>query len=573
MTPAESVIDLVLERVEQAPHHDSFLVRPTPESKWRPVSTRQFLDAVNHAAAHLIRAGVERGDRVLIWGATSYAWAIADFAVWRAGAIGVPVYPSASPDQVASIVADAEPALAVVDADLPQLAPENRSGLGSLPVITLTELARHNDATVEEIAELSRRSPSGADLATIVYTSGTTGEPRGVEITHANLVSQVRSVAGDYPGLVNDQARTVIFLPLAHILARALQVAAVASGMTVAHIADPTAAVAALGEVQPTFLVVAPRVLEKIAERVQLAADEKHLGKIFAAARKLAITRGRRLEFAQRLTVSERVRFALFDALFYRRIRTLLGGQITALMSGAAPLDPQLSWFFRGMGVPVVEGYGLTETTAPATGNRLDAVRAGSVGVALSGTSVRIAEPDDSGVGEVQVKGPGVTRGYRNQPPGTGFTDDGYLRTGDLGRLDADGFLTLTGRANDLIITSGGKNIMPIAWEQAVERSPEVEFAVMVGDRRPYPAALLFIGGNSDPATPYPTTSDRHLRRSLQHIVDAANRTVSKPEQVKRWVAVSASLSEATGELTATGKIRRDIVLTRAQHLIDELYR
>ncbi len=564
-----SAYDLLARRVATAPEHQAFL-RPSG-SGWAPVTTAEFSRQVDATAAELVRRGVDAGDPVLVMAATSYEWAVTDFAVWRCGAVTVPVYPTASPAQVATIVAATGARVGVVDDD-------RRT---RLTVAGITELGFADldapEPSPGEVRELGRRSQglSGADVASIVFTSGSTGEPRGVEITHTNLVSQAWNVEAAYPSLIHDRATTVIFLPLAHILARGLQVAAVSAGMSVAHVGDPARAVAALAEVRPSFLVVAPRVLDKILERVRATAAEKHLAAVFTAAERVAVRRGRLLEATDAghrapWTLWDRLTYAASDKAFFARIRELLGDRLECLLSGSAPLSPTTGLFFRGIGIPVVEGYGLTETTAPATGNLPGAIRSGSVGVPIPGTTVRVA--DD---GEVQVKGPGVCRGYLGEPEGSGFTPDGFLRTGDLGRLDAEGHLWLTGRAKDVVVTSSGKNIAPAGWERLIEGYGPVEHAVVVGDQRPYAAALLFVadvGPDQARAWSEAIVDDPVRLAVLQKAVDAANATVSRAEQVKRWLALRVPLTEDAGLLTPTGKVRRATVMSRAGELIDRLY-
>ena len=563
--PSLSAYDLLARRVSVAPDHPAFL-RPSPAG-WMAVSSVEFGRDVDAAAATLLRRGIGPGEPVLLMSATSYQWAVWDFAVWRCGAVGVPVYPTASAGQVSDILARTGARVGIVDG-------ERRGRLAVAGVDEVDAGLPGTAATAAELAELAERSERlrGADVATIVFTSGSGGEPRGVEILHCNLVSQALNVQAAYSGLITDRATTLIFLPLAHILARGLQVAALAAGMTIAHVGDPTRAVPTLAEVRPTFLVVAPRVLEKILERVRATAAEAHLGGVFAAAERVAIRRGRMLEAtdAERREpwgVADRVGFAASDRLFFARIRRLLGGRLDCLLSGSAPLAAETSLFFRGIGIPVIEGYGLTETTAPATGNLPGRIRSGSVGTPVPGTTIRIAAD-----GEVQVRGPGVCAGYLGERPGAGFTEDGFLRTGDLGRLDEDGFLWLTGRAKDILITASGKNIAPAGWERLVEQDPAVEHAVMVGDRRPYAAALLFVGGSE--ATPWAGSlvEDARQLAALQRAVDAANATVSRAEQVKRWLALRVRLSEDAGLLTPTGKVRRAHVVQQAADLIERLY-
>jgi len=382
---------------------------------------------------------------------------------------------------------------------------------------------------------------------------------------------------------------TVIFLPLSHILARALQLLAVTVGMRVAHLSDPTQVVPTLSEIRPTFMVVVPRVLQKIQGAALAKAEEKRLGRVFRAAIATAITWGRYLEDrdeggSARPPVLLRARHALFDRLFYAKLRGLMGGQVEYLLSGAAPLEAHLSLFFRGIGIPVVEGYGLTETTAPCTGNRPGAIRSGTVGIPIPGTTIRIA-PD----GEVLVKGVGVTPGYRNPADNEGAFVDGFFRTGDLGSLDEKGRLTLSGRVKEIIVTSSGKNVVPAPWENVVEADPMVAYAVMVGEGKPFPAALILMAREElaawaerhgrpalaalakDPHAR--TVDDPGVMAAIGAVVARANQAVSRAEQVRKFRVLLADIREETGHLTPTLKLKRDAFLRDFHDFVEDLYR
>lgn len=467
---------------------------------------------------------------------------------------------------------------------------------GPVPVWTLApgprgldELRSGGHAVADKDLEARRAAVAVEDTATVVYTSGTTGAPRGVRITHGNLVGVVRNVQATYAEIINDRASTVLFLPLAHVLARGLQLVAIAAGMRTAHLADPRAVVATLPELQPTFLVVAPRVLQRIRAAVAQRAERAHLGRLYAAADRTALAWGAHLERRQddpgaRPPLGLRVRHRLFDRLFYSRIRALLGGRMTYLLSGAASLGAELALYFRGVGVPVIEGYGLTETTAPATGQVPGDLRAGTVGIPIPGTAVRIAED-----GEIQVRGIGVTPGYTDaHDDAAAFTADGWFRTGDVGRLDERDHLTVLGRLKDTIVTSSGKNIEPGPWETTVGAHPLVAHAVMVGTDQPYAGALLLlerdelqtwaeqhdrqglIDALDSPVTlPGVAIDDDELRAALQPTVDAANASVSRAEQARRFQLVLADLGDCT---TPSLKLRRSAYLASAAGLVEELY-
>lgn len=590
--------DLLLARERTAPQHLAFDV-PAGDD-WRGVTTSAFADHVRATARGLIAAGVARGDAVVVMSPTRYEWTVVDLAGWWAGAVVVPIYDTASPTQVAQVLHDSRPRVVVVSGtDERTVVEEALAGSDSLTAPTIwtidpgpadLDALRALGTDVQDAELEERRAAVGPeDVATIVYTSGTTAAPRGVRITHGNLVAVVRNVQAAYGEVIHDRASTVIFLPLAHVLARGLQLVAIAAGMRVAHLADPKAVVATLPRLRPTFLVVAPRVLQRIRAAVAAKAVKAHLGRVYADADATAVRWGAHLERQQddpaaRPAVGLRLKHALYDRLFYRRIRDLLGGRIGYLLSGAATLGAELALYFRGVGVPVIEGYGLTETTAPATGQLPGDLRAGTVGVPIPGTAVRIG--DD---GEIQVRGVGVVPGYTDPADDVAaFTADGWFRTGDLGVLDDRGHLTVVGRLKDTIVTASGKNIEPAPWEAAVGAHPLVAHAVMVGTDRPYAGALLLLereelrgwaeaheraellaAAATAPGGAGTVLDDSALHQLLQAAVEAANAARSRAEAVKQFRAVLIDLDEYT---TPSLKLRRTAFLDAAGPLVDEVY-
>lgn len=600
-----NVTDLLIRRAAEAPVHIAFeVVGSNPSEPWRQVTTRAYLEEVSQLAKGMMAAGVAAGDAVAIMAPTRYEWAVADLAAWFAGAVVVPIYETSSPSQVDAIVADAEIVLAIggtlahatlLRAALAASASKADSGARSIGVWTMDAAAGDTSGTLTELVALGksitdteldhrRLLASPSDPATIVYTSGTTGDPKGAVLTHQNFLGQVLNIAAAYKEIVNENGNTVIFLPLAHVLARGLQLICLASGMRIAHLADPSTVVATLGTLRPTFLVVVPRVLQKIQAAAAGKAEAKGLSKVWAKAHGTAVEWGRRAEQAdagiRQQNLGLRVRQALFDAVFFRKLRAVMGGQVSYILSGGATLDPELSLFFRGIGVPVIEGYGLTETTAPLTGNLPGSILSGTVGRPLPGLTVRISDE-----GEVLAQGIGVFSGYRNPDHNTGAFVDGFFRTGDLGRLDDHGRLVLEGRIKDIIVTSTGKTIVPTRWESAVEASPLVSHAVMVGEGKPYLSALLVLDTDetriwatarglsipSEPATDLRDVTDPRLREHLQTIVTAANGLVSRSEQVRRFSLVFADLEDRE-LVTPTMKLKRRVVLNRASTALDSLY-
>ncbi|MEO6943839.1 MAG: AMP-binding protein, partial [Lacisediminihabitans sp.] len=503
-----NVTELLTRRAAEAPLHIVFEV-PSASGNlaepWRSVTTQEFLTEVSSLAKGFIAAGVNDGDAIAIMSATRYAWAVVDLAAWFAGAVVVPIYDTSSPTQVAAIVRDANVKLAVGGSAeqvrvLRQAIEE--TGVSALGVWamdveavtgTIGDLAGRSDEITDDDLE-RRRTAAGPDSpATIVYTSGTTGEPKGVVLTHRNFLGQVLNIAAAYGEVVYPSGNTIIFLPLAHVLARGLQLICLASGMRIAHLSDPADVVATLGVLKPTFLVVVPRVLQKVQAAAAQKASDAHLSRVWRAARSTAIRWGMYCEDkdagdADRPAAGLRARHAVFDRLFFRRLRAIVGGRIDYILSGGATLDAELSLFFRGAGVPIIEGYGLTETTAPFTGNLPGSIWSGTVGRPLPGLTVRISD-----AGEVLARGIGVFEGYRNPKHNLGAFVDGFFRTGDLGHLDEQGRLILRGRLKDVIVTSNGKTIVPTVWGNAVASDPLVSHAVMVGEGRPYLSALLVL--------------------------------------------------------------------------------
>lgn len=599
-----NVTELLKRRAEDAPHHVAFEV---PEESgdlsapWQPISTQDFLAEVSQLAKGFIAAGVKVGDAVAIMSETRYEWAVVDLAAWFAGAVVVPVYDTASPAQVAAIIRDADVQIAVGGSPdqtdvLRQAVRE--TDMDVLGVWAMSSGTRDlNDPTIKDLAaratEVSddeleqRRLAAGPDSpATIVYTSGTTGDPKGVVLTHRNFIGQVLNIAAAYGDVVHPGGNTIIFLPLAHVLARGLQLICIASGMRIAHLADPTKVVSTLKVLTPTFLVVVPRVLQKVQEAASQKAADMGLSALWRAACLTAIEWGKQCEeidsgSAELPSLGLRIRHSVFDRLFFRKLRAVLGGRVDYILSGGATLDADLSLFFRGIGVPVIEGYGLTETTAPLTGNLPGSIRSGTVGAPLPGLSVRIS--DD---GEVLARGIGVFEGYRDPKHNIGAFVDGYFRTGDLGVLDTDGRLTLNGRLKDVIVTANGKTVVPTVWENAVAAHPLISDAVMIGEGRPYLSAILLLdpevitawaGTAGVKSQIFDTTSfdeikDSRLLEELQCAVDTANALVARSEQVRRFAPVAATPGDNT-LTTPTMKIKRRIVLERGAHVVDNLYR
>ena len=611
-----NVTDLLQRRLDVAPDHVAFEVREPGtalDQPWLPVTTAEFAEQVTRVAKGLLAHGVQAGDAALIMAPTQYLWAVVDLAAATAGAVVVPVYDTAAHSQLTAVLADARPVAAfvgddVLDARLRAAAAEAGVSLrtwalrsesdangteahatadSTTQAAPLSHLIEQGKAIADAELEQRRTTATLDDIATIVYTSGTTGDPKGAQITHRNLVGQVLNTAEAYTEVVHDRGNTILFLPLTHVLGRALQLICIANGMRVAHLADPKEVVQALSVLRPTFLVVVPRVLEKIQAAAGKAAHEKRLDSVWRSAVRTAEAWGEAMEVQDRDLHARpglllRARRAVFDRVFFGRLRALMGGRIDYLLSGAATLRPELAQFFRGIGVPIIEGYGLTETTAPLTGGRPGALVAGSVGTPLPGNEVRI-----SAEGEVLARGVGVFAGYRNPEHTASAFVDGYFRTGDLGELGSDGALTLRGRMGQTIVTSTGRTVAPERWERAVEHHALVAHAVLVGTDRPYLTGLVVLDTEAvqawcDEHDRQPPTqlaaagldvvTDDRLRAEIAEAIAPANAAVSPGERVQTWSLLVIGERSAADFVTPTMKLKRSALLDAAAPMIDALY-
>ncbi len=580
---APNLVDMLHATVQAAPTRALFARRSA--SGFQDVAAQDFAGAVRALAKGFIAAGVAAGDRVGIMSKTRYEWTLVDFALWAAGAVSVPIYETSSPAQVAWILGDSEAVGCVVESrghatrltgvrdGLPALREVWQIEDGSLDVLA----AGGGDVPDSELE--SRRAALTPDsLATLIYTSGTTGRPKGCMLTHGNFLAECSSAVQMLPELFEpDDASTLLFLPLAHVFGRMIQVAVIMRGVRLAH-SDPARLVKDLAAFSPTFVLSVPQVFEKIYETARRKAVADGRGRIFDLASATATRYSIALD-AGGPGLLLRAQHAVFDRLVYTRLRAAFGGRADWAVSGGAPLGARLGHFFRGIGVTVLEGYGLTETTAAATVNNRLGTRIGSVGRALPRFEVRTA--DD---GEICVRGGHVFTGYWRDEAATRevLDADGWFRTGDLGNVDADGFLMITGRSKEIIVTAGGKNVAPAALEDVVRASPVVAQAMVVGDRRSYVAALVTLDQDSldawltehgRPKAPVTElTDDPQLRAAVQTAVDAANATVSGPEQIRRFTILPSSWTEDSGHLTPTLKLKRTKVMADFAQDVEALY-
>jgi long-chain acyl-CoA synthetase len=582
--PLRDLTDLVEAAAVETP--DAVLFSRRSGGVWQDVTSTQFLAEVSALAKGMIAAGIQPGDRVGLMAKTCYEWTLVDFAIWFVGAVTVPIYETSSPEQVSWILRDSESVACFTQNDHHAATiAEVRGELSSLRTVwvferdAVAELSTAGRPVTEaELAE-RRAGLTGASLATIIYTSGTTGRPKGCELTHGNFVDLSENAAERLRDIVKiPGASTLLFLPLAHVFARLIQVLCVAARARLGHTSDVANLLSDLGGFQPTFVLAVPRVFEKIYNSSEATAQASHRGAIFRAASATAIAYSRALDAGGPGPLL-RARHTLMNRLVYGRLRQALGGRVTHAVSGGAPLGVRLGHFFRGIGIVTLEGWGLTETTAPACVNAPDAIRIGSVGQPLPGVSVRTA--DD---GELLVRGLNVMRGYfGNEVATREVIRDGWFHTGDLGEIDGDGFVWITGRKKEIIVTAGGKNVAPNVLEDRLRAHPLVSQCIVVGDQRPYVACLVtldadalgpWLANRGRQALDVPTAAgDPEVRAEIQLAVDRANQAVSRTESIKRFEVLPVDFTEAGGHLTPKLSLRRHVILKEFAAHVDALYR
>ncbi|MEJ5945000.1 AMP-dependent synthetase/ligase [Pseudokineococcus basanitobsidens] len=590
--PPASLAEVVARAAEQEPDREVLARRSG--GGWQGVDARRFAQEVEEVALGLVASGVAPGDRVGLMSRTRYEWTLLDAALWAAGAVVVPVYETSAPDQLRWILEDSgavacfvetpshAKTLAQVSGDLPALRSSwvvDGGATGVLP--TLGDLVASGRAAADDgRAELARRRAALTrdDVATIIYTSGTTGRPKGCVLTHGNFLVECGTAVELLPELFTDpRSSTLLFLPLAHVFGRMIEIAVLMARVQMGH-SDVARITRDLPTFRPTFVLAVPRVFERVYETARRRATTEGRGAVFERASDVA-TAWSRAQDTGGPGLLLRAQHALFDRLVYTRLRAALGGRAEWAVSGGAPLGERLGHFFRGVGVTILEGYGLTETTAAATVNTPRDQRVGTVGRALPGFDVRV-----SGSGEVLLRGGHVFREYLGNPDATAAVlDDGWFATGDLGELDADGYLRITGRSKDILVTSSGKNVSPGPLEDAVRAHPLVSQAVIVGDGRSSVGALItldeeavhaWLAQQGRPATPVAElVDDPELLAELRGAVDRANEGVSSAEGVKRLRVLPVDLTEEAGQLTPSMKVKRRVVLEEFAGEIEEMYR
>jgi long-chain acyl-CoA synthetase len=571
------------------------LRRPGPAGlagEWTDVTTSQFRDEVTALAKGLVAAGIEPGDRVALMSHTRYEWTLIDYAIWTAGAIVVPVYETSSAEQAEWILSDSGARACFVEtAAFEQVIDGFRDRVPALErtwriepgaEASLDSLTEAGTAVEDQVITARAAAAKASDLATVIYTSGTTGRPKGCELTHQNLLAAVRNAfLGPLTAFTGpEDAGTLLFLPLAHVFARIIEVGCIEAGIVLGHCADLNALLPALAAFRPTFILAVPRVFEKVYNSAEQRAISEKRGAVFGRAARTAIAYSQALDAPGGPGFGLRAQHALFDRLVYAKLRAALGGRAGYAVSGGAALTERLCHFFRGVGVTVLQGYGLTETTAAATVNRPDRNKIGTVGQPLPGVAIKIAED-----GEILIQGALVFPGYWSNEAATKetFAEEGWFRTGDLGELDDEGFLTITGRKKELIVTAGGKNVAPAVLEDRLRSHALISQTMVVGDGRPYIGALITLDpdafgpwkaahGKPADATIGSLRDDPDLVAGVQAAVDDANQAVSRAESIRRFRILDDDFTVESGQLSAKLGIRRSVLAKDFAADIDMLY-
>jgi long-chain acyl-CoA synthetase len=582
----DNVVSSVFSHEREDPDHVIF--QRLVDGAWTDVTCAQAAAQIRSAALGLIAEGVNAGDRVAILSATRYEWVILDYAILAIGAVTVPIYETSSPDQVRWVLEDSGAVLAFAETDAH--AQMIKELLGELPALRrVANIESTGPSALEALAEagaavdpaqLDERLTGirSADPATLIYTSGTTGRPKGCQLTHSNLLYETRGASASFPSLLRKGERLLVFLPLAHVLARALSMTAFANGVTIGYTSDIKNLVAMLGEFKPTVIVSVPRVFEKVYNTAELSARDSGKGAIFAMAAQTAIDWSKAQESGG-AGLLLRAKHALFDRLVYGKLRAATGGNCRASISGGAPLGARLGHFYRGIGLTIYEGYGLTETSAAITANRIGELKIGTVGMLLPGNSMTIAND-----GELLVRGGVVFGGYwRNEQASQEAIVNGWFHTGDLGSIDDDGFLAIVGRKKEIIVTAGGKNVAPAVLEDQLRAHPLISQAMAVGDAKPFIAALIAIDpeafdvwkqhhGKNASASVEDLANDPDLMAEIDVAVKNANQAVSKAEAIRKFRILPVDFTVLTGELTPTLKVKRKVVADKFAADIEALY-
>ena len=582
--PQANATDLLINRVKATPDRALFSL-PDGNGGWNDLTSTEFLVKVKALAKGFVAAGIEPGDKIGMMCKTRFEWTLIDFAVWFAGGVLVPIYETSAPSQIlwnltdsgaVGIITETAEHFARFDeirADVPEVTHAWKIDLGDLDKL----VASGTGVTDDEI-ERRRSIAKGSDLATLIYTSGTTGKPKGCILTHSNFVELSRNAQKSISEVVNPESSTLLFITMAHVFARYISVLSVHGGVKVGHQADTKQLLPSAASFKPTFLLAVPRVFEKVYNASEQKAEAGGKGKIFRRAAEVAIAHSKAVD-AGHVPLGLSLQFAVLNRLVLSKIRDALGGRVRYAVSGSAPLGLRLGHFYRSVGMTILEGYGLTETTAPVSVNIPSNFKIGKVGPPLPGNSVRIAED-----GEVQVKGICVFSGYWNNEEATAEAFDGeWFRTGDIGTIDDDGYLQITGRKKEIIATAGGKKVAPAVLEDPIRANPIIGQVIVVGDQKPFIAALVTLDEEMLPAwlnnngldgsmSVETAAADPRVLAEVQRAVDAANAHVSRAESIRKFVILDAELTEASGHLTPKMSIKRNVILKDFSDVIEGMY-
>ena len=580
-----SVVDHILENAAKEP--DRVVMSVPRGDAWVAITAQQFLDEVKTVAKGIVANGVQPGERIAIMSRTRYEWTLVDYAVWYAGAISVPVYETSSPEQIQWILSDSGAVAIFLESE------KNKRAYDQVAVEapTVTRVWVFDDGILDELKSVgkdvtddeleARRATLTPDtIATIIYTSGTTGRPKGCMLTHKNCMFEVDNVVQGMPDVfLAEGSSTLLFLPIAHVFGRLIQLGCVRAGVRLGHSADIKDLLPGLQSFQPTFLLAVPRVFEKIYNSSQQKATAEGKGNIFNSAAQVAIDYSKALdEGGPGLML--KIKHAVFDRLVYSKLRAAMGGQMRWAVSGGAPLGARLGHFYRGINVTILEGYGLTETTAATTVSRPKALKIGTVGQPLPGAKVKVAAD-----GELMLGGDQIFIGYWNNPTATAeaIEPDGWFHSGDIGEIDDEGFVKITGRKKELLVTAGGKNVAPAVLEDRLRANWLVSQCMVVGDAQPYIAALVTIDTEAFPAwakqhgkpadaTVASLVDDPELNAAIQEAVNEANKAVSHAEAIKKFKILGVDWTEEGGQITPSLKLKRNVVMNEFAADVAALY-
>ena len=577
-----NITDIITQRALNEPHR-VLLSRPVGTG-WQTVTASELDQEIRSVAKGLIGHGVKKGDRVAIMAKTRYEWTILDFAIIYVGGVTVPIYETSSAEQIKWILEDSGAVLVIVES--PTMAEITREVLPDTckEILVITEdavsvlVSAGRDVT-DSALDQRMQNLGPDDLMTLIYTSGTTGNPKGVTFTHSNFISECTNVV-QYARteFLRPGGSTLLFLPIAHVFGRMIQFGAIYAGLHLAHCGDINRLPQDLGTFKPTLVLAVPRIFEKVYNGAENRAIEAGKGKIFKKAVEVAVAYSQALDEPS-IPVKVRVLQLLFDRLLYSKIRTGLGGRVVGAISGGAPLSQRLGHFFRGAGINILEGYGLTETTAASTLNVRYAQKIGSVGRPIPGTTIKIAED-----GEILIKGAIIMQRYWQNQSATAeaMTADGFFRSGDLGSIDEDGFLFIVGRKKELIVTSGGKNVAPEVLEDRLRSHPLVSQCMVVGDNKPYIAAVITldpdalrgwaITNKKGDVSVAALTNDSALLDVIQTAVDDSNKAVSRAESIRKFTILPVDFTVAGGQLTAKLSVKRHVVNQQFAQEIADLF-